>query len=93
MFAEPAQRRVRKPVVKNVYNSAENFHGSRHSFPPDTIETWSDEPPPAKFILPARYGEDRDDTGPRGHHRSEGFMITPIPSRNIATEHSVDAAR
>jgi predicted AlkP superfamily phosphohydrolase/phosphomutase len=53
-------------VVKGVYNSEENFPGSRHAFLPDAIVTWSDEPPPLEVHSPL-LGTIRgwDDTGPR----------------------------
>ena len=77
------------PVVKGVYNSEENFPGSRHAFLPDAIVTWSDEPPPLEVHSPL-LGTIRgwDDTGPRGHHRSEGFMITLDPEHEHGTESS-----
>jgi predicted AlkP superfamily phosphohydrolase/phosphomutase len=77
------------PVVKDVFNSQEKFPGSRHAFLPDVIVTWSDEPPPLEVHSPL-LGRIKgwNDTGPRGHHRSEGFMITLDPEEEHGTEAS-----
>ena len=75
------------PVVKEVHYSEEKFPGSRHAYLPDVIVTWSDEPPPIEVHSPL-LGTIRglDDTGPRGHHRSEGFMVTLEPGNAHGTE-------
>ena len=53
----------------------------------DQIVTWTDEAPPRE-VNSALLGTIRglDDTGPRGHHRSEGFMITIDPDAERGTE-------
>jgi predicted AlkP superfamily phosphohydrolase/phosphomutase len=75
------------PVVKDVYSTEQKFPGDRNGFLPDVIVTWSDEPPPLEVHSPL-LGTIRglDDTGPRGHHRSEGFMITLDPDAEHGTE-------
>jgi predicted AlkP superfamily phosphohydrolase/phosphomutase len=77
------------PVVREVYKSEEKFPGGRHDFLPDLIVAWSDERPPLEVHSPM-LGTIRglDDTGPRGHHRSEGFMITLDPGLEHGTEAS-----
>jgi predicted AlkP superfamily phosphohydrolase/phosphomutase len=75
------------PVVKGVHIAQQKFPGDRKLLLPDLIVTWTDEPPPREVSSPL-LGTMRglDDTGPRGHHRSEGFMITLDPDAERGTE-------
>ena len=65
------------PIVKDVHIAQQKFPGDRKLLLPDAIVTWTDEPPPREVHSPL-LGTIRglDDTGPRGHHRSEGFHGT-----------------
>jgi predicted AlkP superfamily phosphohydrolase/phosphomutase len=65
-----------KPVVADVCFTEGKFSGSRRALLPDAIITWTDEPQPIEVDSPL-LGKIKgwSDTGPRGHHRSEGFMI------------------
>jgi hypothetical protein len=73
--------------VKDVHLAQQRFPGDRKLLLPDVIVTWTDEPPPREVHSPL-FGTIRglDDTGPRGHHRSEGFMITLDPDAERGTE-------
>ena len=75
------------PVVKDVHIAQQKFPGDRNLLLPDVIVTWIDETPPRE-VNSALLGTIRglDDTGPRGHHRSEGFMITLDPTATPGTE-------
>jgi len=75
------------PIVKDVHLAQQKFPGDRKLLLPDVIVTWTDEPPPREVHSPL-FGTIRglDDTGPRGHHRSEGFMITLDPDAKRGTE-------
>jgi predicted AlkP superfamily phosphohydrolase/phosphomutase len=75
------------PVVKDVHLAQRKFPGDRELLLPDAIVTWTDELPPREVHSPL-FGTIRglDDTGPRGHHRSEGFMITLDPDAARGTE-------
>jgi len=54
---------------------------------PNFAHALEDELPPREVHSPL-FGTIRglDDTGPRGHHRSEGFMITLDPDAERGTE-------
>jgi predicted AlkP superfamily phosphohydrolase/phosphomutase len=64
------------PIVSGVHLTEGKFSGSRSGLLPDAIIAWNDEPQTAE-VDSQLLGRIRgwDDTGPRGHHRSEGFMI------------------
>jgi predicted AlkP superfamily phosphohydrolase/phosphomutase len=76
-----------RPVVKDVHIAQQKFPGDRKLLLPDVIVTWTDELPPRE-VHSELLGTIRgfDDTGPRGHHRSEGFMITLDPDAERGTE-------
>ncbi|HYL57635.1 MAG TPA: alkaline phosphatase family protein, partial [Candidatus Acidoferrales bacterium] len=77
------------PIVSGVHLTEGKFSGSRSGLLPDAIIVWTDEPQTAEVDSPL-LGRIRgwDDTGPRGHHRSEGFMIT----LDSDSEHGTEAA-
>jgi predicted AlkP superfamily phosphohydrolase/phosphomutase len=77
------------PIVSGVHLTDEKFSGGRRGFLPDAIIAWTDEPQITEVDSPL-LGKIRglDDTGPRGHHRSEGFMIM-LDSNG---EHGTEAA-
>ena len=75
------------PIVSGVHLTEGKFSGGRSSLLPDAIVAWTDEPQTAEVDSPL-LGRIRgwDDTGPRGHHRSEGFMIMMDPNAEHGTE-------